>query len=289
MAGRRGELVAVNCGAIPDSLVESELFGHKKGAFSGASEDRLGLVRGADGGTLFLDEVGDLPLASQAALLRVLQEREVLPVGGSRPVPVDLRVVAATHRNLPAMVEHGEFRQDLYARLSGFSLELPALRERREDIGLIIAPLLARHGADLTLHPGIEVDAARALLRHDWPRNVRELESCLAAASVLAGAEPIALGNLPAEVRASVDHPPPGAGPDAEPVPGSAASEPARELVLSEEDRRIRDQLARALEEHGGNLSAVARAMAKDRKQIQRWVKRFALEPDRFRRPGVDS
>ncbi|HLU68553.1 MAG TPA: sigma 54-interacting transcriptional regulator [Kofleriaceae bacterium] len=287
ISGRRGELIAVNCGAIPDTLVESELFGHKKGAFSGASEDRLGLVRGADGGTLFLDEVGDLPLASQAALLRVLQEREVLPVGGSRPVPVDIRVVAATHRDLPAMVASGEFRQDLYARLTGYTVALPALRDRREDIGLLCAALLARHGGgDLSAHPGIDAAAARALLTHGWPRNVRELDSCLAAATVLAGDGPIEIEHLPQEVREGPREAEGGAG--AEPAPGGepgaavpGAEEPGREL--SDEDRRVRDELVAHLTEHAGNISAVARAMGKDRKQIQRWVKRFGIDPGRYR------
>ena len=294
LSGRRGELVAVNCGAIPDNLVESELFGHKKGAFSGASEDRLGLVRGADGGTLFLDEVGDLPLGSQAALLRVLQEREVLPVGGGRPVPVDLRVVAATHRDLPAMVERGEFRQDLYARLTGYTVALPPLRERREDVGLLCAALLARQaggGSGLRDHPGIDAEAGRALLLHRWPRNVRELESCLATAAVLAAGGAIGPGHLPAEVQAALDPAAAGAAPAVAGGPatagGGAESEaaggPVAGAPLTDEDRRIHDELMAHLREQRGNISAVARAMGKDRKQIQRWVKRFGLDPDRFR------
>ena len=295
LSRRRGELVAVNCGAIPDNLVESELFGHKKGAFSGASEDRLGLVRGADGGTLFLDEVGDLPLGSQAALLRVLQEREVMPVGGVRPVPVDLRVVAATHRDLPAMVERGEFRQDLYARLTGYTVALPPLRERREDVGLLCAALLARQAGGtggsggLTDHAGIDAEAGRALLLYRWPRNVRELESCLATAGVLAGGGAIGPGHLPAEVQAALD--PAAGGAEHEAGAGAAAGgaeseEAGRQAAgapLTDEDRRIHDDLLAHLGEQRGNISAVARAMGKDRKQIQRWVKRFGLEPDRFR------
>jgi transcriptional regulator with GAF, ATPase, and Fis domain len=306
LSARSGELVAVNCGAVPDTLVESELFGHRRGAFSGASEDRPGLVRSADRGTLFLDEIGDLPMASQAALLRVLQEREVLPVGASRPIEVDLRVVAATHRDLGAMVDRGEFRQDLYARLAGYTVQLPPLRQRREDLGLLIGALLARHAAaGGTAVPAIDAAAARALFLYPWPRNVRELDSCLMAAAILAGTEPIQLDHLPAEIRsggaraappvepalsgerghlsgghASADGPDSSAGPFA----ADSASGPPRPCgPLSPEDERLRDEVVASLRAHGGNISAVARAMGKDRKQIQRWVKRFDLDPQSYR------
>src|SRR5688572_23623203 len=183
LSGRTGGFVAVNCGAIPDDLVESQLFGHRKGAFSGAHEESLGLVRAADRGTLLLDEIGDLPMPSQAAFLRVLQEREVLPVGGTRPVSVDIRVIAATHHDLNALVAEEAFREDLYARISGVKVTLPPLRERREDLGLLIATLLARTGAPPE-QARFEVQAARALFRSHRPRNTRELENALAAAVV---------------------------------------------------------------------------------------------------------
>src|SRR5690606_9536217 len=144
LSGRSGEMVAINCGALTDTLVESERFGHRKGAFSGATEDAPGLIRMSHGGTLLLDEIGDRPPASQAAFLRVLQEREVMAVGGTRPVPVDLRVVSATHRDLEALVAQGRFRADLLARVSGFRIDLPPLRERREDLGLLIGALLRK-------------------------------------------------------------------------------------------------------------------------------------------------
>jgi DNA-binding NtrC family response regulator len=280
LSGRTGELIAVNCGAIPDTLVESELFGHKKGAFSGASEDRVGLVRSAHGGTLFLDEIGDLPLGSQAALLRVLQEHEVMPVGASRPIPVDIRVVSATHRDVDDMVEKGEFRQDLFARLAGYTVELPPLRDRREDIGLLVAALLGRHGGAPDKHPGIDTQAARALYRYPWPRNVRELDSALATASVLAGGRALAFDHLPGEVRAALDAPLPAA---ATAPTGPAAIGTGGEIDLNAEDRALREDLLGHLRHHAGNISAVARAMGKDRKQIQRWVKRFGLEPESFR------
>jgi transcriptional regulator of acetoin/glycerol metabolism len=261
LSGRPGELVAVNCGAIPENLVESELFGHVRGAFSGAQSDKVGLVRAADRGTLFLDEIGDLALASQAALLRVLQEREVMPVGANKPIPVDLRVVSATHRDLDAMVSRGEFRGDLYARLAGYNVDVPPLRERIDDIGLLIGALFHRlFGARAADHPGLELDAARALVAHDWPMNVRELESALRAGAALAGDRTIAAEHLPAAVR----------GERAPTAPGDP-------------DRELRETLDAKLREHRGNVSAVARDLDKDRKQINRWLKRLAIDADAYR------
>jgi pSer/pThr/pTyr-binding forkhead associated (FHA) protein len=262
-SGRGGAFVPVNCGALPDNLVESELFGYKKGAFSGAQQDHDGLVRAANGGTLFLDEIGDLPPSSQAALLRVLQEREVMPVGGTRAVPIDLRVVAATHRDLDDMVAEGSFRHDLFARLAGFRVTVPTLSERRTDLGILIGALHARMFPPE--HPGFDIDAARLLLRYPWPLNVRELEQALATAQVLAGTEAIRAEHLPDTVRTGR---PPGA---------------PRPVVLNENDQKVRDQVVAALREHQGNVSAVARALDKDRKQIQRWIKRFGLDPGSYR------
>jgi transcriptional regulator with GAF, ATPase, and Fis domain len=263
LSGRKGAFVPVNCGALPDNLVESELFGYKKGAFSGAQSDHEGLVRAADHGTLFLDEIGDLPPSSQAALLRVLQEREVMPVGGTRAVPIDLRVVAATHRDLDDMVAANSFRHDLFARLAGFRISIPALVERRTDLGLLVGALHERlFPAE---HPGFDIDAARLLLRYPWPLNVRELEQALATAQVLAGEGLVRGEHLPDSVRTGR---PPGT---------------PRPVVLSETDQKVRDQVVAALREHQGNVSAVARALDKDRKQIQRWIKRFGLDPSTYR------
>ncbi len=262
--GRSGELVAVNCGAIPETLVESELFGHKKGAFSGAVADSAGLVRAADGGTLFLDEIADLPPPSQAALLRVLQEREVRPVGDTRSVPVDLRLVSATHRDLAARVARREFREDLYARVSGFRVAVPALRERREDLGMLIGVLLARAAGGAEAAPAIEPEVARVFFAHDWPRNIRELETTLRAALVLSGGGAIGLEHLPADL-------------------GSRAAAPPPPRALDAEELARRDELEALLREHAGNVSAVARAMGKDRKQVHRWLDRYGLSPEPFR------
>jgi transcriptional regulator with PAS, ATPase and Fis domain len=260
-SGRKGPLVAVNCGALPANLVEGELFGHKKGAFSGAVEDRLGLVRSADRGTLLLDEIGDLPATAQAAFLRVLQEREVLPIGGTRPVSVDVRFVAATHRHLDEMVQRDRFRADLRTRVAGYTLRLPALRERREDLGLLVARLLDRH-RDGSARPVLTSAAARALFAYSWPGNIRELEKALEASLALAAGGPIELDHLPETVRSF----------------GSAPS-PSGEKALKPDDARRRDELVALLREHGGNISAVARATGKARIQIQRWIRRFGIEP----------
>jgi DNA-binding NtrC family response regulator len=262
---RGGAFVAVNCGALPETLVETELFGYKKGAFSGATEDRLGLVRSADGGTLFLDEIGDLPLSSQATLLRVLQEREVTPVGAARPVKVDLRVIAASHRDLPAMAADEEFREDLLQRLSGFTMTLPPLRERREDLGDLAAAFLAR--ATSTKPPRLTPAAARLLLTHAWPGNVRELEQALSAAVVLARGEPIGVEHLPKTMREGRS-------------PARATAAPS----LSPAQEAHRAELETLLREHDGNVAAVARVLGKGRMQVHRWMTRYKIDPEAFRR-----
>jgi len=275
LSGRRGGFVAVNCGALPANLAASELFGHRRGAFSGASDDRLGLVRSADGGTLFLDEIGDLPLEAQPALLRVLQEREVVPVGAERPYPVDLRVVSASHRDLGALVGARAFRADLHARLSGFTLTLPPLRERREEIGLLVADVLRTALGRGAERVRFTADAARLLLAHDWPLNVRELEKCLGAAVVLAGDGPVKVEHLPESVR--------GAAERARPTAADEPAAPRAPRPLTEAEQQHREELVALLREHGGNVSAVARATGKARMQIQRWLKRYGLDPESFR------
>src|SRR5262249_31546947 len=256
ISGRTGEIIAVNCGALPRDLVEGELFGHRKGAFSGATEDRLGLVRSADKGTLFLDEIGDLPASAQATLLRVLQEREVRPVGGTRTISVDLRVVAATHRSLDQMVAAGEFRADLLARIAGYRFEMPPLRARREDMGLLLGAILKRLAPERAAATSIHPRAVRALLGHPRPGNVRELEQCLRGAVVLAEGGPIELEHLPAVVQRV--------------LVGPAARD-------SEEGAR-QEQILALLREHRGNIAAVAKHMGKARMQVQRWLKRYGID-----------
>jgi transcriptional regulator with PAS, ATPase and Fis domain len=195
-ARSRGPFVPVNCGAIPENLVESELFGHERGAFTGAQGSRKGHFREAHGGTLFLDEVGDLPTATQVKLLRVLQEREVVPVGGTAPISVDVRVIAATHRRLQESVREGTFRQDLFYRLAVAVLEIPALRERKGDVGILIEVLLQEINEDQARMAGYEPKsitpgAKQRLLNHTWPGNVRELRNTLLRAAVFSKGDKI--------------------------------------------------------------------------------------------------
>ncbi|RKI35590.1 GAF domain-containing protein [Corallococcus sp. AB004] len=192
-SGRRGRLVAINCAALPESLIERELFGHVRGAFSGATSDRAGLVEAADGGTLFLDEIGDMPLPLQSRLLRVVQEHEVTRLGEHRPRRVDMRVVAATHQPLKALVARGAFREDLLFRLDEVRVEVPALRERGEDVLLIAHHVLKQEGARAR---GFTQKAAEALRGHPFPGNVRELVSRVRRAAILASGELIGVEDL---------------------------------------------------------------------------------------------
>jgi DNA-binding NtrC family response regulator len=205
-SARAGQtFVAVNCGAIPETLIESELFGHARGAFTGAAGDRPGLFEAANGGTLFLDEVGELPLALQPKLLRAIQEREVRRVGETRSRPVDLRLMAATNRALAAMVEQGRFRPDLYYRLKVVEVHVPPLRERREDVLPLARRVLAAAGArSRRALSGLSPRAADQLVRYDWPGNVRELENAMERAAALAEGARIGLEDLPEEVRAAI-------------------------------------------------------------------------------------
>ncbi len=263
LSGRTGPLVAVNCGALSEGLLSSELFGHRKGAFSGATEDREGWVAASHGGTLFLDEIAELPAAAQAALLRVVQEREVVPVGTTTPRSVDLRIVCATHRSLEARVAEGSFREDLLARLSGFMLTLPPVRERSGDRGLLVRALLKDRVEAASV--SFTADAVDRLLGAPWPRNVRELERTLSAAIALADDDPIEARHLPET---------PGAIPGDEPTPP---------VTARSDDDALRRRLHALLVEHRGNVSAVARAMGKHRQQIQKWIRRLNLDVDALR------
>jgi DNA-binding NtrC family response regulator len=259
LSGRPGAFVAVNCGAIAATLLEGELFGHTKGAFSGATEDRPGLIRAADGGTLLLDEVAELPAAAQVALLRALQEREVVPVGATTPVAVDLRVVTATHRDLAAHVDAGEFRDDLYARLGGHAITLPALAERREDLGLLIADALADIGPR-TFTRG----AARSLFAYDWPRNVRELHHVLETAAATTAGQAIELAALPPGIRETRD---------------ALATTDRRDARAAAQRAEIID-LLRA---HEGNVTAAARALGKSRGHLHRLLAKLGIDAADYR------
>jgi formate hydrogenlyase transcriptional activator len=239
--------VAVNLGAVPEGLVESELFGHEKGAFTGATRRRPGRFEQADGGTLFLDEVGDAPPAVQVRLLRVLQERVVERVGGTEPVKVDVRVVAATNRDLEALVSQGTFRADLYYRLAVFPVELPPLRERREDIRPIAEQVLAREAALMHRRPPrVSEEAWRRLEAGSWPGNVRELENFLQRALILSPGPELVLPDVPAE-------------PVAAPGPAAAASPDAAPGRFDDEARAV---IERALAHAGGRIYGAGGAAA---------------------------
>ena len=201
-ARKERRFVPVNCGALPSELVESELFGHARGAFTGAVGAKPGLFEEAEGGTIFLDEIGELPLPVQVKLNRVLQEREIRRVGDNRPTQVDVRVIAATHRDLKAEVAAGRFREDLFYRVNVFPVVLPALRDRREDIPLLATHFLEKHAGVLRKDlSGIEADALRALTGYPWPGNVRELENAIERAVAVAKGPKIELRDLPPDVK----------------------------------------------------------------------------------------
>ena len=267
-------MVSVNCSALAEGLLESELFGHVRGAFTGAIGSRPGLFRDADGGTVFLDEIGDISPGLQARLLRVLQEQEVVPVGSETVVKVDVRVIAATHRDLALMVREGRFREDLYYRLSVVTITLPPLRERRQDIPLLIdhflTTLATRHNrSPVALAP----EAQARLLAHDWPGNVRELANVLERAMVLAELDVIGPEHLADVVRSSQASPTP--TPPSTPVEPSAL--PADQvggglLTLEELDRR---HVFHALAATGGNREATAKALGISRRTLTRMIQRW--------------
>lgn len=234
--------VAINCGALPETLIESELFGHKKGAFTGADDHRVGLFEVANGGTIFLDEIGELPKAMQAKLLRVLESREIRRVGENRAVNVDVRVVCATHRDLPEMVAEGEFREDLMYRINTFEILLPPLRDRSEDIPELAEHLLVRfRGKSPTGTRQLADDAVLALKSHVWPGNVRELANVIEHATILCDGGPITAAHLPTHF-------------DRRQLTGAAASHPG---PISLRDLEMQ-AIFQALERHGGNKPKAA-------------------------------
>ncbi len=280
LSGRSGPFVPINCGALAPTLVESQLFGYVKGAFSGALKDEPGLVRSASGGTLFLDEIGELPPAAQATLLRVLQEREVLPVGGTRAVPVDLRVIAAT---LKPIDDTPSFRPDLYARVAAFVHRLTPLRERRGDIGVLIADLLPRIAPERAATIKLAPDFGTALASHSYPLNVRELEHLLSVATVTSNAPLLRLEDVGAALKSTKPSQP------GKPPPPSGGPSPTTSRGMrppTDEEMKVRDELVAALQRTQGNVSEVARTMGKTRMQIHRWMKRFGIDVESFR-PGT--
>jgi sigma-54 dependent transcriptional regulator, acetoin dehydrogenase operon transcriptional activator AcoR len=277
-SGRRGPFQAINCAAIPATLLESELFGYRKGAFSGADRDKPGIIRMADGGTLLLDEIGDMPIEAQAKLLRVLQSREVFPLGATAAEHVDVRIVCATHRDLSRLIQTGKFRDDLYARLNEYPLRLPPLRDRKEDLFLLSCAFLERYQrSKLTLSYGFMI----GLLHYDWPYNVRELEACIKRCCALADTEIVTDTLLPEAVREAIqDYGRASTEVDAPSAHDSGPTPVGRPLLRSiPTDAELRS----LLDKHRGNVAAVGRELGKARMQIHRWMERYGIEVDDYR------
>jgi len=267
--------VPVNCGALPGELVESELFGHAKGSFTGATGMKRGLFEEAEGGTIFLDEIGELPLPVQVKLNRVLQEKELRRVGDTVGIKTNVRVIAATHRDLKAEVVAGRFREDLYYRLNVFPVVLPALRDRREDISLLASHFLEKHalvlGRQIT---AIEPDALRALTGYPWPGNVRELENAIERAVAVSRGEKVQLRDLPPDVKGTQE----GAIPAEQ-----LAKMPYREAVDLARDRVTRDYLVALLRDMDGNVTQAAKRAGMARESLHRLLKRYGVRADDFK------
>ncbi len=273
----KGPYLRVHCAAFPEQLLESELFGHARGAFTGAAMAREGRFEAAHGGTLLLDEIGEVPLSVQVKLLRVLQEREIERLGENQTRKVDVRIIAATHRDLPTMVRNGEFRADLYYRLRVLPIHVPALRERREDISLLVNPLLANmRGRHQGREIQVSTDALDALCAYDWPGNVRELANALEYALVHADGTTLLPHHLPPEVREA----------------GHSISAPRTEAAQAshsglvqryyrapiEQEGNESEVLSRALRENGGNRAATARKLGMSRTTLWKKLKQYGLD-----------
>jgi DNA-binding NtrC family response regulator len=283
-----GPFVAVNCGALSESLLESELFGHEEGAFTGASRSRRGYFELAHGGTLFLDEVGEMPQHLQVKLLRVVQDRQVIRVGGERPIPVDVRVMAATNRDLEAEVAGKRFRPDLYYRLAVVTLTVPALRDRREDIPHLASTYVAFFRS--TLGSPVEQvapEALDALVRYGWPGNVRELINVIERAMLLSPGPVLGLADLPSAI-AGVPTAAPGrqaAGPLAGLVPRDWLSRPLKELrheLIAEVDRRYLGEMLRAT---GGRIGEAAARAGLDERSLYDLMRRYGLRKEAYKPP----
>jgi two-component system response regulator AtoC len=261
-----GPFVEVNCAALSESLAESELFGHQKGAFTGALSAKAGYFEAASGGTLFLDEIGELPLALQAKLLRVLETQRVVRVGSTAPIAIDVRIVAATHRHLPTEVERGSFRQDLYFRLNGMTLAVPPLRERLEDIPVLASRFAARAAAKMGIpSPTLDPPAQARLTTHHWPGNVRELRNVVERAVTLAATETIGASDIVLD------------DPTSESSPPFARDGALRDDLAAEEKRRILEALERA----EGNQTRAAESIGMPRRTFVARLKEYGLTKPR--------
>ncbi len=277
---RDGPFIALNCAVLNEALLESELFGHERGAFTGAERRKIGRFEQADGGTLLLDEVGDVPPAMQAKLLRVLQSGVFQRVGGTESIKVDVRIVAATHKNLEEEVQWGRFRKDLFYRVSVVRIELPPLRERREDIPLLATHFLERYRSTRTTPvKEIDTDAMQALLQHNWPGNVRELENAVKSAIAFADGAVIRRANLPETLSPKLSRR----------GPGSALIDIDRRLPALTEDlvgQVEREYFLRLLTEYHGNVARCARHSGLSRRSVAQKLQKYGLDRIQFKRRG---
>jgi transcriptional regulator with PAS, ATPase and Fis domain len=259
----QSSFVAVDCGALVPTLMESELFGYEKGAFTGATKSKPGLFQAANGGTIFLDEIGELPLEMQAKLLRVLQEKEVRPVGSNEKIDVDVRVIAATNRDLEAAYRAGTFRKDLYFRLNVVTVHLPPLRERRSDIPMLVHHFLNRYAAGM--HLQVTPGAMKSLLQYDWPGNVRELENCIARAVTLGDRQTIDVLDLPPAMRTEQS-------PSVEMTAQDAAS--LSTTALAEMEKMT---ILRVFEQAHGDKALAGKMLGISRATLYRKLKRYNI------------
>jgi DNA-binding NtrC family response regulator len=264
-----GPFVAVNTAAIAESLAESELFGHVRGAFTGADANRQGFFEQAQGGTLFLDEIGDMPLPAQGKILRTLQERAIQPVGSSRTIAVDVRIIAATHQDLESAIADGHFREDLYYRIKGVELHVPPLRTRHEDIILLAQFFLNRLSGKLPQVPALATDGVDRLLTYPWPGNVRELDHVVTAAATLAGGTELHAADLRLPASA--------------PLAESSDFSSWMDLPLTEAKEKLvasfeRARIVAALDRHQGNVSAAARDLGIHRQSLQQKMAQLGIK-----------
>lgn len=272
---QKGPFVAVNCSAIPEALLESELFGHEKGAFTGATQRRAGRFEEAHTGTLFLDEIGDISQAVQAKLLRVLQEKTFEPVGGNTSLPVDTRVVVATNRNLEMMMRDGDFREDLFYRLNVFPITLPPLRDRPEDIPLLAEHFLERHtglsdGRVKSILPSVLTD----MMNYSWRGNVRELENLVKRAIIKTSGDTVTAMELPSRVST------PAVSKQSTPINPEAPFKEYLGAIVRDAEEKF---LIRMLKEHKGNINQIARLMEVDRKTVYRKMAECSIDPAQYR------
>ena len=268
---KSGPFVVVNCGAIPSNLIESEFFGHEAGSFTDAKQLRIGKFESADGGTLFLDEIGELTLEAQVKLLRVIEEGTFSRVGGNEPIAVDVRVMAATNRDLAKMVEEGKFREDLYWRLNVLSLNICPLRQRKEDIPLLVEQFLERYAASLGIErPTISDKAVQLLMAYEWPGNIRELQNCIYSAITIAGGPTIEPADLPGRIYSN---------PESSEITNTISDRISlAETAAQATAQAEREAINKALLETGGNREKAAELLGIGRKTLYRKLRQYGME-----------